>query len=319
MSNTDQEFFQPIAELKMRHQVRPELPSYVLITAARNEINNLEKTIKSVVAQTARPYRWIVVSDGSTDGTDDLVQDYRLENEWIELLRNAPRIERHFGGKVEAFNMGYAHIKTLPFDLVGNLDADLSFDEGFFGYLLKKFAENPALGIAGAPFREGTRSYDFRFSSIDHVSGACQLFRRECYEEIGGYIPVKGGGIDVIAVLSARMRGWQTRTFTEVHYLHHRKMGTAKESPLKARYRDGQKDYALGAHPVWAIFRSIYQMSSKPYVLSGLLLFAGYFVSMMKGAQRPISKELMKFRRDDQLLRLKTFLMKPFRGGSTRR
>jgi biofilm PGA synthesis N-glycosyltransferase PgaC len=302
----------------MKRQNQPEHPNYVLITAARNERDNIEKTIKSVVAQTARPYRWIVVSDGSTDGTDELVQKYCLENEWIELLRNVPREERHFGGKVEAFNLGYAHIKALPFDLIGNLDADLSFDKDFFAYLLDKFAENPLLGIAGAPFVEGDRSYDFRFSSIDHVSGACQLFRRECYDEIGGYTPVKAGGIDVIAVLRARMRGWQTKTFTEVHYLHHRKMGTAKESPLKARYRDGQKDYALGAHPVWVVFRSVYQMSKRPYVLSGVLLFMGYIVSMTRGVPRPISKELMKFRRDDQLLRLRAVIMKPLGGGETR-
>ena len=282
--------------------------SYVLITPARNEEAFIEVTIKSVIAQTVRPVKWVIVSDGSTDGTDDIAKKYASDNPWIELVRMAERRERHFAGKVQAFNTGYTKLKDQKYDIIGSLDADLSFDEDYFGFLMSKFATNPKLGVAGTPFREDGPGYDFRFSSIEHVSGACQLFRRECYETIGGYLPLKGGGIDVIAVLTARMRGWETRTFTEKYCLHHRKMGTAKESVLKARFKDGQKDYTLGTHPLWEIFRTGYQMSRKPLLIGGCALFCGYVWCMVRNVDRPVSNEIMRFRRKDQMRRLRKFV-----------
>jgi len=281
---------------------------YVLITPAKNEIATIEMTIKSTIAQTLPPIRWIIVSDGSTDGTDELVMKYCARHLWIELARIPERGERHFAGKVEAFNVGYHLVQHIPHDLIGNLDADLSFDKDYFNFLVGKFMENPSLGVGGTPFREGEKSYDFRFSSIDHVSGACQLFRRQCFEDIGGYVPVKEGGIDVIAVLTARMHGWQTRTFTEKDYVHHRKMGTAKNTLLKTRFKGGQKDYALGAHPLWIIFRGIYQMSGKPLLLGGILLISGYLFAMIKRKPRPVSRELIRFRRNDEMRRLRAFV-----------
>jgi hypothetical protein len=150
--------------------------------------------------------------------------------------------------------------------------------------------------------------YDYRFVSIEHVSGACQLFRRDCFEEIGGYVPVKSGGIDHIAVITARMKGWKTRTFTEKICLHHRKIGTAERGVLAAKFRVGQLDYALGGHPVWELFRAFYQMSKPPYLLGGLLVLAGYVVASTKRAERPVSPALVEFRRKEQMLRLKKFL-----------
>src|SRR5262249_16628751 len=157
--------------------------------------------------------------------------------------------------------------------------------------LLDKFAENPCLGVGGTPFREGNRQYDYRFTSIEHVSGACQLFRRECFEEIGGYKPIKGGGIDLVAVTTARMKNWHTRTFTEKVIFHHRKMGTGMSSVLAARFRYGKEDYYLGGHPVWEVFRSIYQMIRKPYIIGGLTILAGYLWAFINKMERPISKD----------------------------
>jgi hypothetical protein len=144
--------------------------------------------------------------------------------------------------------------------------------------------------------------------SIEHVSGACQLFRRECFEDIGGYVPVKTGGVDHIAVLTARMKGWKTRTFTEKICLHHRKIGSADRGALKARFKDGRLDYALGGHPLWELFRTAYQMTRKPYLIGGLTLLAGYLTAGMRREERPISRELVKFRRREQMRRLKSFL-----------
>jgi hypothetical protein len=143
--------------------------------------------------------------------------------------------------------------------------------------------------------------------SIEHVSGACQIFRRECFQAIGGYVPVKGGGIDHIAVISARMKGWKTRTFTEKSCLHHRDMGTAQRGPVAARFRLGAKDYAIGNHPLWEIFRSLYQMSRKPFVVGGLALGSGYFWALVRRRERPVTAEFIAFHRGEQMHRLKRF------------
>jgi glycosyltransferase involved in cell wall biosynthesis len=284
------------------------LPKYVLITPARNEAEFLELTIQSVVAQTVRPVKWVIVSDGSTDGTDEIVKKYAAEHPWIELVRMPERRERHFAGKVHAFNAGYSRVQGVEYEVIGSMDADITFEEGYFAFLLGKLADDAGLGLVGTPFRDAlVESYDYRFVSIEHVSGACQVFRRECFEQIGGYVPIKGGGIDHIAVITARMKGWRTRTFTEKECLHHRQMGTAQHGLLKARFKNGIKDYILGGHPIWQVCRTAYQMTKKPFVVGGLMLLAGYLWALIGRRQRPISREMVAFRRHEEMTRLRKF------------
>lgn len=288
------------------------LPSYVLITPARNEEAFIELTIKSMLAQTVKPLKWVIVSDGSTDRTEEIIRKYSVSNPWIELVRMAHRAERHFAGKVYAFDAGYAKTKDLNPDVVGNLDADVSFEPEHFQSLLAKFAEDPDLGVGGAPFKEGSQQYDYRFSNIENVWGGCQLFRRQCFEAIGGYMPLKGGCIDHIAVVSARMKGWKTRTFTDRVCVHHREMGTAQQGLLKAKFRLGGKDYSVGNHPVWELFRTLYQMSKPPFVLGALALAAGYAWSWVQRKERPLSRDIVAFVRQEQLQRLQRVFMKTF-------
>lgn len=225
------------------------------------------------------------------------------------------RVERHFSGKVEAFHAGYRRLAGLDYDAIGSLDGDISFDEEYFSFLLQRLAENPSLGLVGTPFREGDYvTYDYRFVNIEHVSGACQLFRRECFEEIGGYVPVKGGGIDYIAVTTARMKGWKTRTFTEKVSVHHRPMGTAQHGVLKARFQTGIKDYALGNHPVWEIFRVLYQATRRPVLMGAVALAVGYVWASIRRRERVVSPELMAFTRHEQMRRLERLLIS-WRGG----
>lgn len=285
------------------------LPKYVLITPARNEAQFVELTLKSVVAQTVRPLKWIIVSDGSTDGTDEIVNKYSAEYPWIELLRMPERRERHFAGKVLAFNAGQAKVRDLPYEVIGSLDGDISFEPDYFSFLLGKLTADTTLGLVGTPFKEGANpTYDYRFVSIEHVSGACQVFRRQCFEDIGGYVPVKGGCIDHIAVITARTKGWKTRTFTEKVCHHHRAMGTAQRGLLMSRFKNGAKDYAIGNHPLWELFRGFYQMSKRPYLLGGLMVVSGYFWSALRLGERPVSEELVKFYRREQMHRLRRLL-----------
>jgi poly-beta-1,6-N-acetyl-D-glucosamine synthase len=279
--------------------------TYVLITPARNEAEYIGLTLKSMAAQTLPPLKWVIVSDGSTDQTDEIVKSYTEAQPWIQLVRMPERKERHFAGKVHAFNAGYEQVKHLNFDVVGNLDADVSFEPDLFEFLIGRMAQHPQLGVAGAPFREGSFQYDYRYSNIENVWGGCQLFRRKCFEGIGGYVPLKGGCIDHVAVISARMHRWQTRTFTEKVVFHHRKMGTAQRGWLKARFNVGVKDYSVGNHPLWELVRTFYQMKHRPYIVGGLALGWGYAWSMLSRRPIALSNELVEFARREQIQRLK--------------
>ncbi|MGA8432464.1 MAG: glycosyltransferase family 2 protein [Candidatus Sulfotelmatobacter sp.] len=284
------------------------LPRYVLITPARNEAQFIELCLQSVVSQTVKPVRWVIVSDGSTDGTDEIVGRYAAENTWIELVRMPERRERNFAGKVHAFNAGYEKLQGLEYEVIGSLDGDASFDSEYFSFLLAKLNADPALGLVGTPFREGAgRVYDYRFVSQEHVSGICQLFRRQCFQDIGGYVAVKGGSIDHIAVITARMKGWKTRTFTEKECIHHREIAKAQGGALKSKFKYGGKDYALGNHPCWELSRVAYQMTKKPYLAGGLALGAGYAWSAIRRVERPVSAEFVAFHRGEQWQRLKRF------------
>ena len=195
----------------------------------------------------------------------------------------------------------------MDYDVIGSLDADISFEADYFSFLLGKLTEDSTLGLVGTPFKDDS-TYDYRFVSIEHVSGACQLFRRDCFQSIGGYLPLKSGGIDHVAVITARMKGWKTRTFTEKICLHHRKMGSAERGAFAARFRDGKLDYALGGHPLWEVFRVLYQSTRRPLLGGGLSLGAGYLCALVRREERPVSSELVAFRRREQMQRLKEFL-----------
>jgi glycosyltransferase involved in cell wall biosynthesis len=284
---------------------------YVLITPARNEESFIEGTIKSVIAQTALPLKWVIVSDGSTDKTDDIAGRYAREHSWMELLRRPERRDRQFAAKAHAFNAGYARVKDTSYDIIGNLDADITFGADYFQFLMAKFEENPRMGVAGTPFvenfdRPDDHTYAHGNANLNHVSGACQMFRRECFAEIGGYIPVKGGAIDWIAVTTARMKGWQTRTFTETVCYHHRKIGTGTgaNDALRTRFHYGKKAYYVGGHPLWELVRGVGQMRQRPYLVGGAAFLGGYLMAGLQRIERPVSPELLAFHRREQMGRL---------------
>lgn len=287
--------------------------TYVLITPARNEREFIDACIRSVIAQELPPARWVIVSDGSTDGTDEIVRSAMKEVPWIDLFRMPEHRDRSFVAKAACFNAGYERLKPLDFDLIGNLDADITFEPDYYQFLIEKFASDPRLGVAGTPFVEDAaqpdvHSYAHRFADTSHVSGACQMFRRECFEEVGGYTPIKGGGIDWVAVTTARTKGWSTRTFVEKTCYHHRKMGTAGRGPVSSRFRHGKEDYYLGGHAVWQIARGVFQMQRSPLLIGGISLIAGYFWAMTVGTRRPIPQELIAFHRAEQMARLREML-----------
>ena len=219
------------------------------------------------------------------------------------------RRDRSFAAKVGAFNAGYERVNGLQYEIIGNLDADISFEKDHFEFLLGKFSADPSLGVAGTVFREeGYSSETDSFEGHKHVSGQCQLFRRQCWEEIGGYIPHRAGGIDWMAVTTARMMGWKTESFREKCFFHYRHLGTAERSVLSSSFSYGEKDYYLGGHPVWELFRVAYRATKRPYFIDGVALGLGYCWAFVRRTPRPVSRELMAFHRKEQMAKLKTIL-----------
>ncbi len=280
---------------------------YVLITPAHNEERFIPKTLESMAAQTLLPERWIIVNDGSTDKTGDIAADYAQRFPWIQVVHRSPRLDRHFGAKVHAFNAGLERVGSTDFDVIGNLDADISFDPDYLEFLMKKFATDHTLGVAGTPFLEnGYDSARDSFEGEKHVPGGCQLFRRRCFQDVGGYVPNPAGGIDWIAVTTARMKGWKTQSFPEKRFHHYRALGTAEKSSMAASFSYGEKDYFLGGSPVWEVFRVIYRMRKQP--VDGLGLLSGYCWAALRRIERPVSSKLIRFHRQEQMQKLRAIL-----------
>ena len=282
---------------------------YVLVTPVRNEERFIEKTLASVCAQTLLPKRWVIVDDGSTDRTPVIVEEHARNCSWIEVVRRPQRLDRSFAGKVHAFNAGFALVQRLDFEVIGNLDGDLSFEPDYLEFLMRKFSGDPKLGVAGTPFLEdGYDSAIDSFEGENHVAGGCQLFRRRCFEEIGGYVSNRAGGIDWIAVTTARMKGWKTRSFLEKRFHHYRALGTAERGAAAALFSYGEKDYYLGNSPVWELFRVCYRLTKRPFLTAGISLLSGYCWAALRRTKRPVSRELMRFHRREQMKKLKAIL-----------
>jgi glycosyltransferase involved in cell wall biosynthesis len=279
--------------------------TYVLITPARNEEDYIEKTIKSVISQTCLPKKWVIVSDGSTDKTDEIVERYIDKNDFIVLVKRPKYSNRNFGSKALAIQLGHEQLKELEYDYIGNLDADVSFEPEYYEHILCKFSENPKLGVAGGiRFDVFNGKIEPVRRSKNSVAGAFQLFRRQCYESIGGYKPSKYGGIDAIAEISSRMHGWEVESFPELEINHHRRTGTATKNILKAKFTSGLRDYSIGYHPLFQTIRCAYRITDKPFFLGSLLCISGYYWALLNGNKKEVSEDIIRFLRKEQMSRL---------------
>jgi biofilm PGA synthesis N-glycosyltransferase PgaC len=288
---------------------------YVLVTAAYNEAAYIEKTIQSVVSQTVAPERWIIVSDGSTDRTDEIVTTCSKSWPFIELLRLDSRHSRNFASKVNALNVGLNLLRAGEFEFIGNLDADVSFGTSYFAELIERFRRNPTLGVAGGGIYEWNgQEYSARkHNSKSDVAGAVQLFRRQCHEAIGDFLPMRYGGEDWCAQVTARMNGWQVQSFPEIEVRHHRTTGSAA-GLLRYCYRQGLMDYALGSHPLFEVGRLGRRLGTRPLVLGALARFGGFLGAYARGEKRIVSKEFVAFLRKEEMQRLRGFSRAPWRG-----
>lgn len=279
---------------------------YVLMTAAFNEEAYIETTIRSVVQQTLLPQKWIVVSDGSTDNTDRIIQKYTNQYKFIELLRIEKENKRTFCSKVRALNAGYSILQGLEYNYIGNLDADIDLTISYFEKIIAQLEIYPELGIASGVYVEKYKGQTIRFKKPKfHTPGAIQVFRRECYEKIGGY-PKLEGGEDTAAGVCARMHGWQTRSFKDIEVTHLKPLLTGNlRHVIKGRFRLGWTDFLLGMHPLYAVVKLIRQLFNKPFIIGGLSLFIGFLYHWVFKRNRSVSKQFVEFFRKEQFSRLK--------------
>ena len=280
---------------------------YVLLSAAYNEELNIERTIQSVVSQSRRPKLWVVVSDGSTDRTDEIVQKHEQEFSFLRLLRVSREPGRSFGSKVRALQAGQRLLDDLSFDFIGNLDADVSVGPSYFEDLLVHFESRPTLGIAGGYVCE---EVDGRFESrrsnrTYSVAHAAQLVRRECYTSIGGYAVLEYGGEDWHAQTSALMKGWQIEAFPEYKIFHHRHTGEA-DNLVRHKFRQGRMDHSLGSDPLFEVLKCLERAPEKPLLVGSIARLFGFAWSTLRGENRPVSDEFVAFMRADQRLKMST-------------
>lgn len=287
--------------------------NYVLITAARNEEKYIENTIKAIIAQTVLPVKWVIVSDGSTDRTDEIVMKYSARYNYIHLVHKTANTNGQvdFSSKVHAIMMGYKMLAGIEYDLIGILDGDITFNSCYYEKILNKFSENSRLGIAGGIILDQYDDHCIRRSpsNSNYVSGCIQLFRRKCYEDIGGISPIKDGGEDTIAAITAQMKGWVVEAFEELKVYHH-KHSEIIRGKLKEAFRAGRMFYALGSHPLFEVLKSIKSITAEPYLLFAMTRMCGYLMPYFKRQRRPVTEEFIQFLRKEQLSKLKQILSK---------
>ena len=274
---------------------------FVLVTAAYNEAANIGKTIESVLCQTRLPARWVIVSDGSVDDTDKIVQMYEEQHSFIRFLRVCRAPGRSFGSKVMALRAGGRLLEGLRCDFIGNLDADVTVGPSYFEDLIARFRNRPALGIAGGFVCEETNG-EFRSRRSNRtysVAHAAQLVRQECYEAIGGYAVLEYGGEDWYAQICARMRRWDAEAFPELKIYHHRHTGEA-DNLLRHKFRQGRMDYSLGSDPLFEVLKCLERLPETPFLTGSLARLAGFCWSSVCRDVRPVSPEFVSFIRREQ-------------------
>lgn len=291
--------------------------SYVLITPAKNEAAFIGKALDSIVGQTVRPAQWIIVDDGSTDNTSGIVGEYARAYPFITVWRVPAKGSRNFSSKAAAFNAGLKLVRVPDYSFIGNLDADISLEPSYYESVLNAFEKNPRLGISGGKVCNCFQPLCFcGDQTMDSVGGAVQLFRRECFEQIGGYQGLPFGGIDASAEIIARWKGWKVQKIDRPVY-EHRPTGLTQHGVFKARFKDGLKFHTLGYSSVFFACRCISKMSSQsPLILGGVLSFLGFAYAKLRNIPISVPPEAVTYLRSEQKEKLLRMLNKG-RGGET--
>ncbi len=306
-----------------RIEVVSGMAAFVIVTSAYNEALRLPSLIEAVSAQTTLPLRWVLVSDGSTDETDAMAREAARARPWMTFLRRE-RNRRHdpaarvAPGKTVAIRAALEQVAREPYDYLAVLDADITLPTDYYERVLRIFAEDPRMGIAGGGaynvYEDGEVS-ESGFTNPEFVGGPVQMFRRTCYEAIGGYVTY--GHEDVLAVAMAKMRGWRVCCDPQIRALHWGQQRPRASEKVPTLYRMGRADYVMHASLWFELMRSVRRMASPPYVAAGLAQLAGYTEALLDRRRKiPASVVLRRYFRREEMAKARSAVrgfMKPLR------
>ncbi|MGA7795785.1 MAG: glycosyltransferase family A protein [Candidatus Acidiferrales bacterium] len=279
------------------------MTKYVIITPARDEEKHIEHTILSVVGQTVLPAQWIIVNDGSSDATGAIIDRYAELHPWITAWHRSNRGFRQAGGGViNAFNEGYAQIKSWDWDFIVKLDADLGFASDYFESCFGEFQKDGRLGIAGGGIYHLEKdSLKLESGPVFHVRGATKIYRRECWDRLGGLLPAPGW--DTIDEVKANMLGWSTRTLPDLKLLHYRFTGSA-DGAWRDSVKSGLANYITGYHPLFMLVKCARHLTLKRHLVGSLGLSWGFLKGYYTHAPQVQDPTLIAYTRSQQLRRL---------------
>jgi poly-beta-1,6-N-acetyl-D-glucosamine synthase len=292
-----------VSQRKLAGAFMPHKTNYLIITPVRDEEAYIEATLRSVACQSVLPQVWIIVDDGSTDKTADIVERYADEFSWIHIVRKANRGARKSGGGViEAFYEGYKAVQRNDWEFIVKLDGDLTFSSDYFEKCFDHFEHEPNLGIGGGDIYNDFKGVlKVEANPRFHVRGATKIYRRACWEAIGGLIQAPGW--DTIDEVKANMLGWKSYSFSELHVMHHRLTGTA-EGLLRDRMKHGLGCYVSGYHPLFLAASCISRLAKRPYVTGSAAMCYGFLKGYWTRSPRVNDLQLIKYLRGQQLRRL---------------
>lgn len=278
-------------------------PKYVVVTPVRDEDQHVEQAILSMLAQTMPPAEWIIVNDGSTDGTGAIVDRYARKHLWLKALHRKNRGFRQAGGGVvEAFNAGCRALASSEWDFLVKLDGDLSFTPDYFEQCFKYFSAEPALGIGGGDiYHEIGGSFVLERNPRFHVRGATKIYRRACWDALGGL--TQAPGWDTLDEVKANMLGWKTRSFPDLKLVHHKQTGSA-DGKWGGWVKNGRGSYISGYHPVFMMLKCLKRTFRKPVLIAGLGLFYGFVSGYLKGISQVEDRALIRYLRKQQMNRI---------------
>lgn len=282
---------------------------YVIVTPAFNEEKHIEDTIKCVVSQIFKPFRWIIVDDGSTDDMVKIIQQYTKQYNWIKYVFR-PKVsgQSYYGSNVYAIQEGLKYLDDINYTYLAILDADISLQPDYYEKLISRMQKDDKLGIASGVYVDRIEENKFRKVLNDRRSTpkALMVFRKQCFEDIGGFIPMKYGGEDTIACFMARMKGWKTWSFPDIDAIHNKPVGTGHaKNLLKIRFRQGKGEYFIATHPLFMLVKSIRRcIKEQPYIFGGLARLWGFIYANFIGEPCQISEELIKYIRKEQFDRV---------------
>jgi poly-beta-1,6-N-acetyl-D-glucosamine synthase len=273
----------------------------VAITPARDEQQLLPGLIASMVAQTRRPAHWIMIDDGSSDRTPELLDQAARDHDWIEVHHLPRNRGREFGG--ESVIMRFLPREVWDsYDFILRTDADLSFGPRLIELLLAEFASDSKLGIAGAVLHEphGSGWREVKMPRF-HTRGAVKMYSSRCFAAIGGLRA--GVGWDTIDEAQAMMLGYRTRSFPEIIAFHHRPQGAAG-GLLRSRFSSGRTAYVVGYSPLFMLARALRRTFLSPPFIGSVLMIAGYVDAHLRRVPRVAPPDLVKYIREQQIRRL---------------